>query len=578
MPTPATASAEYKRQISEISWARETLSYYVADSDEAAALSAELQNAEYMYTKVRVARAVTGITGSLVTGDFAHAAASTVPEAGEVYIDQFIRFDESLDGSNYTRWYKVRQFVDNTNIRLYETLPAPGGTYQGYQIGRLIWRRIMWAPGEYNVNFLCIPGLAHVAIPGTAKLVELPSALQPQFLDVSENIFFGLDFYPNEIFDSLDGWLFPLSNMWAGVKLKIDNCRVRYGAMGDDHIGGYLQVPMFTGGTTSITNCEIETAAQVAGQYPSTEDVTGAIMETRLKVSNTDFIRVGDYASGATLLGANQFHAPANATTIMHGVNLIWDELYVTANPSDGVQKLCNILVGDFGGAAGAFAHSQNAKLFARDVYCKLINADSGVECAAVIHDEATATSVIDNSQFEIESGNTNAAALLAIAGTQTLNNVTIISEKTGAQCGNGSDVTLNNCGAVVGQDALSVATGSTCTINGGSYEGSNKSLNILFGTANIGKDVVFDGPVTNVAGTLNYLHSGVVTLNGATPVAATLVDAALLTAGTKISLSRVTAGGTLGHYSITARVDGTGFSIVGQAGDTSTIEWSFYT
>ena len=583
MTTPANASNTYKRQIQEIAWAGTPYSYYVKDSAELDALQTALASASYMYTKDRVANAVTGITDNLVTGTFTPGGAGTPPPMvdSEVYLDQYIRFDESSDGSNYTRWYKVRQYIDSSNIYLYETLPTPAGTYQGYQIGRLIWRQIVLAQGEYNMSFGCIPGLAFAAsCPGTVRLVEQLSAPQPQFTSVSENMFFGLDFYPNENWDSLDAWMTPADSHWAGNRLVVNNCRVRHGMMGDDHAGGYMTLPMFKGGTTVIQNSYVETGAQVGSFYDATAtaDITEPISETRLIWKSTDVYRVGEYKRGLNLLGANQFHTPANASTYLSDSNFIWDEIYEDDLMADGEVVMSNILVGDFGGGAGVSAHSQNAKLFCRNIFCKTVNAAVGEPAVVGIFvNEATAEVIVDASQFEVSSGNTNSAAMSMNDGAvQRVNNCTITSNQNGLQIAAGSDAVLNNVD-VDAKSCVTIAIGATCTINGGKLVGSTYAINNLFGTLHLGPNVILDGPEQNF-GTIDYTHSGNLTLNGATPVAATLVNAGVLGPSTKIILSRKTAGGTLGHFSVTARTDRTGFSIVGQAGDTSVAEWFIVT
>jgi len=573
--TPANASSTYKRQIQEIAWAEPANAHYVETSAEAMALEATLQSAAYMDTKGRVSNAVTGITANLVTGSFPNGVSGVVTDS-EVYIDEYIRFDESTDGSNYTRWYKVRQYIDSSNIRLYETLPAPGGTYQGYQVGRLIWQRVVFAPGEYNLDgFRCIPGLVLAAqIPGTAKIVEEQSGAQNPFVDLSENIFTDLDFYPNEAWDSLDGFLGAADSHWAGVRCEINNCTVRHGGMGEDHSAGVLTIPMFTGGTTIIRNSQINSSRQVGGVFnaTATADITAPVPESRLIWENNRSYRVGDYQRGANLFGQNMFHAPADATTYLSDSLFIWDEIYETAEPGAGEPALSCILVGDYGSTG---YDSENAKVFIRNVLCKMTCAHATPILAAINVNEATSEVVIDNSQFEISSGNSNSAsAQFGTGSVQKINNCTIISDQVGVLLANGSVAVLSHCSVDSTDIGVSCVTGASGILNGGSYTATTYALSIVFGTLTLGPNVILNGPEINTFGTINYTHSGEVTLNGTTPVAATLVDAGVLGPSTRISLSRKTAGGTLGHFSVTARTDRTGFSIVGQASDTSVVEW----
>lgn len=63
----------------------------------------------------------------------------------------------------------------------------------------------------------------------------------------------------------------------------------------------------------------------------------------------------------------------------------------------------------------------------------------------------------------------------------------------------------------------------------------------------------------------------GTLTLNGATPV---VVNNTSVTATTRIFLTANTAGGTPGHFWVSARTAGTSFSVTGTAGDTSTVAY----
>lgn len=63
----------------------------------------------------------------------------------------------------------------------------------------------------------------------------------------------------------------------------------------------------------------------------------------------------------------------------------------------------------------------------------------------------------------------------------------------------------------------------------------------------------------------------GTLTLNGATPVVTANTS---ITATTRIFLTAQTAGGTPGHFWVSARAAGTSFSVTGTAGDTSTVAY----
>lgn len=75
----------------------------------------------------------------------------------------------------------------------------------------------------------------------------------------------------------------------------------------------------------------------------------------------------------------------------------------------------------------------------------------------------------------------------------------------------------------------------------------------------------------TNLAG--GMATSGTVVLNGATPVT---VAAAALTAKSQILFTLKTVGGSVGANPVTPTVTpGTGFTVAGTAGDTSTYNWA---
>lgn len=65
--------------------------------------------------------------------------------------------------------------------------------------------------------------------------------------------------------------------------------------------------------------------------------------------------------------------------------------------------------------------------------------------------------------------------------------------------------------------------------------------------------------------------RQGTLTLTGATPV---VVANTSVTANTRIYLTANAAGGTPGHFWVSARTAGTSFSVTGTAGDTSTLAY----
>ena len=99
--------------------------------------------------------------------------------------------------------------------------------------------------------------------------------------------------------------------------------------------------------------------------------------------------------------------------------------------------------------------------------------------------------------------------------------------------------------------------------------------VQVLGATGNGQPAATTENATTAQIAALGVMNRGTVTLTGATPVSVTYAGTVLSGAGSLITFSLKTVGGTVGAYpTIQTITAGTGFTVAGTAGDTSTYNW----
>lgn len=169
----------------------------------------------------------------------------------------------------------------------------------------------------------------------------------------------------------------------------------------------------------------------------------------------------------------------------------------------------------------------------------------------------SNAAVLIDPTAQEIQVG----AATASGNGTVHIN---ALSATVALQIENGTDVVSRF--VVKGDGSIELGAGGTSSrdvflARGGAGLLTLSSSDFLIGTAGRGLQIK-EGANARM---------GTLTLTGATPV---VVANTSVTANTRIFLTANAAGGTPGHFWVSARSAGVSFSVTGTAGDTSTVAY----
>ncbi len=427
-------------------------------------------------------------------------------------------------GAAATKFYKIKSW-DKTSatlpfIELYE--PFAEASISSVDTVRLYYIdpvTIVLLPGEHitttaegTTGTVMQPGINLLALDGASIAIsENSSAPNYLFENIYENTFTRIHARATTVFGDMDSFGKASPNAWAGAELTFVECAIDHLNDGS-HSGGIGNAPALKGGFTRFYRSVLKEAKN--GWLLFAGRVTATNDNTVVEVFDSVVVPANDIDSKDTAINPMAFGIIDPGTFNFYNTRIV--------QPIDYANS--GILLND--------APSDNwGQLY------------------------IGAASIVNWYGGAIDIKNTSLNNEIRTIGIETKAAATVNIHNTSIKAFGTQATGIYNDGA-------------TISLHNTYVEGAAASIRNISGTVNVEKGVTLNGPVI---GAISSTVRGIVTLNGTTPVT---VTTSKVHANSRIKLSRQTAAGTMGHFSIGTITDNTSFTIVGQASDTSVVMW----